>query len=60
MSRETGCFTYELEQEISKLTEQNKEIILTLKLFIEELEDYDQWKDMVESTIEQIQKIEGE
>ena len=49
-----------MQPEISKLTEQNKELILTLKLFIEELEDYDQWKDMVESTIEQIQKIEGE
>ena len=49
-----------MHPEISKLTEQNKELILTLKLFIEEIEDYDQWKDMVESTIELIQKVEGE
>ena len=49
-----------MHPEISKLTGQNKELILTLKLFIEELEDHDQWKDMVESTIEQIQKVEGE
>ncbi len=28
--------------------------------FTYELKDYDQWKDMVESTIDQIQKVEGE
>ncbi len=35
MSRETGCFTYELEQEISKLTEQNKEMLEVLKECVE-------------------------
>lgn len=43
-----------------KLEDQNEEIILTLELFIEEIEDIPQWKDMVESARDQIQKIKGE
>ena len=55
MSKETGCFIYELEQEISKLTEQNKEMLEALK---EVYEDYT--KHNTEKMRSLIQKIKGE
>ena len=47
-------------KKIIKLTEQKKEMLEVLKLYIEELEDYNQWKDMVEETANLIEKIEGD
>ena len=69
MNKETGCFTYELEQEISKLTEQNKEMLEALKEHVEYHEHMIQHYEedcgceqcqMLETSKAIIQKIEGE
>ncbi len=62
MNKETGCFTYELEQEISKLTEQNKEMLDQLKRYKDLVKEYD-LDDDEELLIEMeffIKKVEGE
>ncbi len=41
MRKGTSCFTYELEQEISKLTGQNEEMLDQLKRYKNLVKEYD-------------------
>ena len=62
MREGTSCFTYELEQEISKLTEQNEEMLDQLKRYKNLVKEYD-LDDDEELLIEMeffIIKVEGE